>query len=379
MKNPTKMCVLIICLVAFAMSFALPRTRTSESNMLFESRVDDNHETSYRPSQRQNGVLFVEDPGDPGFGPGINPDPRWDSVLTELLGPGNYGWFGPTTTLDEEGPPLDTMLQYDLVIWNTYDNWNGPPPVLTDNDQMNLGNYLLQGGKVWLIGQDLIYTGVPYTWMDTYFHLDTAYEDYRWRDTAWVPLHGLAEVNCHSFLDTTDYQANGFFPDELVPDTTWACHGVLEDPDSSKIVGIFYPGFGDWQSAFWSIDGRRVDPASEWVAIVSGMLTAFGIVGVEEVETLTPERLQLNISPDPFVNTTTISFAVPKATNVSLTIYNRIGQHITTLVNEQKQEGTYNVNWNRRDARGFEVPNGVYFVRLSCGDVSSMANLVVVK
>jgi hypothetical protein len=157
---------------------------------------------------------------------------------------------------------------------------------------------------------------------------------------------------------------------------------VIEDADSMKVIGIFYPGFGDWQSAFWAADVRDSTFTNHWstvLDIVGGMLTAFGIVGVEEVETLTPERLQLNISPDPFVNTTTISFAVPNATDVSLTVYNRIGQHVTTLLNGHKNEGTYNVNWNRRDARGFEVPNGVYFVRLTCGDVSSTANIVIAR
>jgi hypothetical protein len=347
--------------------------------MLANIQVADNHQTPYRPSFRQNGVLFVEDPGGLTFGPLTKPDPVWDSVLTELLGAGNYGWYGATIALDEDGPPLDTMSQYELVIWNTYDDWQSPPAALTANDQTNVGNYLSIGGKVWLIGQDLLYTGVPYPWMDTYFHLTSAVEDYRWRDTAWVPLHGLAEINCISFLDTTDYQVNGFFPDELVPDTSWTCHGVLEDPDSAKIVGIFYPGIGDWQSAFWSIDGRRTEPFDQWVAIVNGMLTAFGVIGVEEINTVTPARLQLNISPDPFVNTTTISFAVPNATDVSLTIYNRIGQHIATLVNEHKQEGSYSVNWNRKDVYGLEVPNGVYFVRLTCGDVSSTANVVIAR
>ena len=153
----------------------------------------------------------------------------------------------------------------------------------------------------------------------------------------------------------------------------------MEDPDSAKIVGIFYPGIGDWQSAFWSIDGRRTEPYDQWVAIVSGMLTAFGVIGIEEINTVTPAKLQLNISPDPFVNTTTISFTVPTATDVSLTIYNRIGQHIATLVNEHKQEGSYNVNWSRKDARGLDVPNGVYFARLTCGDVSSTANVVIAR
>jgi len=378
MKNPIKMCILLSCIVAFSITFALPATRTTDAKMPAKMSAADGQATQYRSASRQNDVLFVEDGG--GYSLTTpRPDWVWDSLLTQLVGSGNFGWFGPTTDPDSNGPDLTTMQTYQLVIWHTYDMWNFP--VLTAVDSTNIENYLLGGGKVWLIGQDALYSGVSYPWMDTYFHLEGANEDYAGgQDT--MNIHGLNEINCFSMPSYCDYAINPFWSDELFPDTNWACHGVIEDADSMKVIGIFYPGFGDWQSAFWTVDVRDTTFTDNWqtsLDIVGGMLTAFGIVGVEELETVTPEKLQLNISPDPFVNITTISFAVPNATNVSLIIYNRIGQHVTTLVNEHKQEGTYNVNWNCRDARGFEVPNGVYFVRLTCGDVSSTANLVIAR
>jgi len=373
------MCLVLLCIVMFATAFTLPRSRGDDSRMPIQRVASDDQATPYRPALRQNLVLFVEDGS--GYAPTVSPDWVWDSLLTDIVGAGNFGYFGPTAAGDSNGPDLVTMQTYDLVIWQTYDHWT--EPVLTTDDQINIGDFLLGGGKFWLISQDALYTGVPYTWMDTYFHLDTAYEDYHDDGQDSMHIHGLEEINCFSMTTMADYVAgSGYWPDELVPDTNWACHGVIEDTDSMKIVGIFYPGFGDWQSAFWTVDIRDTTFSTQYaiaVDIATGMLAAFGITGVEENETTTPERLQLNISPDPFVTTTTISFAVPNATNVSLTIYNRIGQHVTTLMNEHKQEGTYNVNWNRKDARGLEVPNGVYFVNLTCGDVSSMANVVVAR
>jgi hypothetical protein len=377
MKHATKMCIALVCLVAFSISFALPATRTAEGKMLAKIKAADGQPTPYRAASRQNDVLFVEDGS--GYAPVVSPDWIWDSVLTQTVGAGNFGWFGPTVNATDDGPDLATMQTYTLVIWHTYDHWDAQ--ALTANDMANIGNYLSVGGKVWLIGQDALYGGVPYIWMDTYFHLAGANEDYTGgKDT--MNIHGLNEINCFSMPSICDYVTNPFWCDELFPDTTWGCHGVIEDADSLKVIGIFYPGIGDWQSAFWTVDVRDTTFTDYWSTVLSidgGMLTAFGVIGVEEINTVTPARLQLNINPDPFVNTTTISFTVPNATDVSLTIYNRIGQHIATLVNEHKQEGSYSVNWNRKDARGLDVPNGVYFVRLTCGDVASTANIVITK
>ncbi len=382
MKHPLKICVIFLCLVLFSMAFANPYTRGDNDDSRPVTKIINDQPTPYRPALRQGGVLFVEDLNDLGFGPGVVPDPVWDSVLTEILGTGNYGWYGPTQTPGEDGPPLDTMLQYELLIWNTYDYWWQDTAALTENDQTNVADYLTTGGMVWLIGQDALWSGLPMWWMDTYFHLSDANQDYNAYDSI-INLDGLAEISGWSITAIPDYQENDWFTDELIPDTTVTCHAVLEDVDSLRTVGIFYPGWGEWKSAFWAIDGR-VHPDSsdwsEWVAMVTGMLDAFGVLGVSEIppQDLAP-KLQLNITPDPFVNTTTISYHVPTATDVKLQIFNKAGQHVITLINEYKEIGLYKVTWNREDARDVNVPSGLYFVRLICGESTVTENLVVIE
>jgi hypothetical protein len=380
MKHLFNICVVLLCLVSLSMATVNPNSRADNDGRRPTARITYNLQNQYQPAQRQNEVLFVEDKGGT-FGPPISPDPVWDGILTDLLGTGNFGWY----TINEDttsGPDLATLQTYDLVIWNTYDYWWSPPAALTDTDQVNLGNYLLGGGKVWLIGQDLLWSGVPTSWMDTYFHLAGANQDYNaYAESTHV--QGLEEISGFTMAVYPDYASNDFFSDELFPDTNWACHGVYEDTDSSKVVGIFYPGFGDWQTAFWSMDLRDSTLSNYWsevLGMAGGMFTAFGITGINEIPFKDPVRsLELNVSPDPFVNTTTISFVVPNASHVSLVLYNRIGQYVVTLVNEHREEGTYSVHWNRRNERGLEVPNGVYFARLTCGDVASMANIVVTQ
>lgn len=380
MKHPLKICVLVLCIMFISMAFANPYSRADNSHRVSAKKIiSDNQSTPYHPPLRQGGVLFVEDGS--GYGPPTNPDPVWDSILTEIYGTGNFGWLGPTTDPLEDGPDLTTMQGYELVIWHTYDQWDNPN--LTTNDITNIGDYLSGGGKVWLIGQDLLYADQTiYPWMNTYFHLDTAYED-PFGSIDSLHIHGLAEIDCYSMISICDYAVNPFWTDELIPDTTVLCHAVLEDTINNAIIGIFYPGFGEWKTAFWAADVRDATFTTYWstvIDIATGMLEAFEVLGISEMPSQRLERkLQLNITPAPIVNSTTISYYLPTAADVKLQIFNNTGQHIITLVDDYKYAGSYKATWNGKDARAVNVPNGVYFARLACGELTITENLVVIK
>lgn len=375
MKRVLGMCMVLLCVASIAFANPYSKADNDQNRPTMRSKI---RTSQYRPALRQNEVLFVEDICGT-FGPGTSPDPVWDAILTQLLGTGNYGWF--TTPGDSaDGPDLVTMEQYDLVVWNCYDYWFQGPAALTPTDQLNISDYLFNGGKMWLIGQDLLWSGVPMPWMATHFFLADAVQDYNY-GALFANVQGLDEISGFNMTVWPDYFSNPLYHDELIPDTLFA-HAVLEDTDSMKTVGIFYPGQMDWQSAFWAIDIRDSTLTTYWtevIGIASGMFTAFGVTGIDEFHSDPVRALQLNISPAPFVHSTTISFEVPIATHVALNIYNKTGQYVTNLMDSRQNAGSYQVNWNRKDARGLEVPNGVYFVRLTCGDVSSTANIVVTK
>jgi hypothetical protein len=63
--------------------------------------------------------------------------------------------------------------------------------------------------------------------------------------------------------------------------------------------------------------------------------------------------------PNPFNPATTIKFTLPSAGNVSLTIYNIIGQEVAQLVNGYREAGQYSVNWNASN-----LASGIYIYRL---------------
>mgnify|MGYP001472748034 CR=1 FL=1 len=72
--------------------------------------------------------------------------------------------------------------------------------------------------------------------------------------------------------------------------------------------------------------------------------------------------------PNPFNPVTNIiydvGFSDGPQQRVNVVVYNLLGQHVRTLVNEQKDIGRYTVRWDGRDKNGIGVSSGIYFVRM---------------
>ena len=89
----------------------------------------------------------------------------------------------------------------------------------------------------------------------------------------------------------------------------------------------------------------------------SGQISYSTIV---EVEINEPQSYKLDQNfPNPFNPTTNIGFSVPVETFVTLKVYDILGNEITTLVNERKPQGYYNVEFSATN-----LPSGIYFSRI---------------
>jgi len=84
-------------------------------------------------------------------------------------------------------------------------------------------------------------------------------------------------------------------------------------------------------------------------------------------------------APNPFNGQTKISYQLAKPGNVSLKIYNTLGQLVNTLVDGHQQPGVYSANWNGKDNSGRTAANGVYIYRLESGDFKATKKMVVIK
>ena len=79
-------------------------------------------------------------------------------------------------------------------------------------------------------------------------------------------------------------------------------------------------------------------------------------------------------TPNPFNPGTSIAYDLPEAAEVSLSIYNGLGQQIATLVSAQQKPGHYTVSWDAK-----EWASGMYFYRLEAGSFSETRRMLLLR
>jgi hypothetical protein len=89
-------------------------------------------------------------------------------------------------------------------------------------------------------------------------------------------------------------------------------------------------------------------------------------------------RLSQNF-PNPFNPATTLEYDLPGNCDVTIKIYNILGQEVATLLNEQKEAGRYKISWDGQDKDGEKVSTGIYFYRIKAGDFEESKKLLLVK
>jgi hypothetical protein len=83
--------------------------------------------------------------------------------------------------------------------------------------------------------------------------------------------------------------------------------------------------------------------------------------------------------PNPFNPQTTIEFDIFRQSEVTLTIYNAIGQVIKQLVNSILPAGTYTFQWNGTNDQNVMVPSGVYYYRLKAENFSDAKKMLFIR
>lgn len=102
---------------------------------------------------------------------------------------------------------------------------------------------------------------------------------------------------------------------------------------------------------------------------------------INYASTLIPNDFALHDNyPNPFNPSTTISFSIPKATEVTLDIYNILGQRVVTLFDGMIDAGTHTIEWGGDNDKNEPVASGVYFYRLKAGtDFEESKKMVLLK
>jgi N-acetylneuraminic acid mutarotase len=98
------------------------------------------------------------------------------------------------------------------------------------------------------------------------------------------------------------------------------------------------------------------------------------VVPVEPASLTVHSYLLCQNYPNPFNPSTTIKYELPKATEVKLSVYDVLGREVSVLVNERKNAGSYEVQFNASN-----LASAVYFYRIQAGDYTQTRKLCLIR
>ena len=287
-----------------------------------------------------------------------------------------------TAALPELSFNEDDSLLYAVSNWYPYADDK-------DNADSTLTFTAFSGNKVSAVLKAQSYTfKAQQNWFGTDTLLLTV-SDGEFSDSAWIhiavnPINDAPviaelpqEISMHN--DTTitlqmyDYVQDVDTPDSLL---NWT-FAVDEDSlnisyeQSSGLLSLTAPGYSGTVQLICTVTDDSAAAVSDTISV-----EVIDPTGIEDylAEQL-PEEYKLNQNyPNPFNPSTAISYQLKAASEVSLEIFNVLGQKVATLVNEKQQAGSYSVRWN---ASAFA--NGVYFYQIRAGKFIQVRKMILMK
>jgi hypothetical protein len=182
--------------------------------------------------------------------------------------------------------------------------------------------------------------------------------------------------------DTIGFGGTRGFGTGILDGTDSLCWWVATTPsahgDTLCIDSAFYPPGGEW---LWYYSDSVSSVYPDWGGPYCFYVYDPSVGGVKEVEgPELPNTYSLSQNyPNPFNPSTKIMFDIPTRSHVTLTVYNVLGQKVTTLVDKEMPPGSYVADWNSTSDNGTEVTSGVYFYKLEADDFIQTKKMLLLK
>ncbi len=168
------------------------------------------------------------------------------------------------------------------------------------------------------------------------------------------------------------YRDYCFIKVDSVGDTVWTFSTGGNDNDHGRyIVPTYDDGYVLVGTSFSFVNGISI-------YMVKIGNTALDVE--DDILTLIPTNFCLeNNSPNPFNPATTISYYVPYRSDISLTVYNILGEKVKIIDQGLKTRGFHTTEWDSKDAAGNQVAGGIYLYCLRAGNYSESKKMLLLK
>ncbi|MGH1365583.1 MAG: choice-of-anchor B family protein [Calditrichia bacterium] len=134
---------------------------------------------------------------------------------------------------------------------------------------------------------------------------------------------------------------------------------------------------GQFQVRFRNIAGASAVPNDDW--FIDNVIISEAALGIDDdLSEITSFKLIGNY-PNPFNPSTTIRYSLAQQGNVTLTVFNTLGQQVRTLVSTSQNVGSHETVWNGLDDAGQQVGSGVYFYRLEADNFVQSRKMMLLK
>ncbi len=172
------------------------------------------------------------------------------------------------------------------------------------------------------------------------------------------------------------------YPDGILPygGSELTYQFLNTDPNANGGAGVKYAGtFGssdkEGMLIHFSVPYESFYPEEARTDLMKGILDYFEKVSsVNDNEMVVTEYSLEQNYPNPFNPSTTISYSLAERGHVTVKVYDVLGKEVATLVNRERESGSYKVNFNASN-----LASGMYIYMIKAGDFTSSKKMMLVK
>jgi hypothetical protein len=279
-----------------------------------------------------------------------------------------YHTFSVADSTTSVGTSLTTFAQPPVVLWFT---GNDTTNALTNAERQVLVNHLNGGGRAIITGQNIAeYSspgdvllagqfGIQYNGLATASFLSGFSGDVIGNGVAYLMTGGINPQTSKDRVSIIGGSA-GTPTKSLYYGTTAA--------DTVSIAAVRVLGPGGWGAVFYGFGIEGLAP----IRMDTLLLRSFRyfdqiVVGVEQHPgQFIPGEYSLSQNyPNPFNPSTSITYALPEAADVSVKIHDLLGREVRTLFAGRQDASTILLVWDGKNDKGADVASGVYVYRIT--------------
>ena len=184
--------------------------------------------------------------------------------------------------------------------------------------------------------------------------------------------------------ETADTLADIYYSTRALTGANWSAstnltqtNGMNEDGAHLAPYMATTPDGKDWIfSMYWyeeGVTGYLVNTGNPHVIYVAPVTVRTGTDVEGDITKNYSFDLEQNY-PNPFNPSTSIKYTIAERSNVSIKVFDMLGKEVATLINSEKESGSYEVNFNASD-----LASGLYIYTINAGNFTSSRKMMLLK